>query len=540
MRASRTVLGLLVLGSGGLAAAQMQMPDARQMSGMVRPDPQVEEGKLTIRVVYGEVAKVAPEGTPVHLVAVNSDGTVVKLTERVNDEGRAEFSNLDKTGGTAYYAFCLLDGDRLGSDAITMLPKVGLRMMLAARKRDKSGAPIGDPIDDDHRDVPESFPVPAPGHVQVLVRGKVPAHTTLRLVEVAAAPRPGAAAPATEAPREVEVGGKDDQSLAELDGVSADPEKVWIAEITVAGKRYRSRPFIMSPTVGTLRGIVIHDKLLFALQGGAQLDDEQLWFELQMAIGNLTGAPFDTGAEGLLIPLPVGFTSGSVKDENAGDRLRVEPGKGVIWTGRIPPGEQSTVVAFAMPVRDGHVHVDMAAPLGILESQIAVERVPGSVVTGLTTGTAPSITRTEDGREFNMISNITVSPGDSLSFDVIGLPMRSQVDRWGRILGGVVVLLLLAGALWRAVLPRRSGDQPGVASDGAHGRQEGAARRRDLERRRDRLYDQLVALERGHAAGRIEDAAYGDQRRGLMAKLVVVLREIDDLDAGMGKAAQAS
>src|SRR5262249_41024153 len=98
---------ILVALLAGVAHAQ-QMPDPRQMSGIPRPDPQVAEGTVTVKVVLGDLTKLAPAGTLVHLVAIKSDGTIAKLTRPLADDGRAEFTDLARDGGTAYYAFCLL------------------------------------------------------------------------------------------------------------------------------------------------------------------------------------------------------------------------------------------------------------------------------------------------------------------------------------------------------------------------------------------------------------------------------------------------
>ncbi len=54
--------------------------------------------------------------------------------------------------------------------------------------------------------------------------------------------------------------------------------------------------------------------------------------------------------------------------------------------------------------------------------------------------------------------------------------------------------------------------------------------RKDLELRRDELYDRLVTLERMRVAARVDDGRYAIERRSLIAKLVVVHRELDALD----------
>ena len=52
------VVCLLLMGTG----ASAQMPDPRQMSGIPRPDPQLQSAVVTVRVIRGSlsVAQVAP------------------------------------------------------------------------------------------------------------------------------------------------------------------------------------------------------------------------------------------------------------------------------------------------------------------------------------------------------------------------------------------------------------------------------------------------------------------------------------------------
>ena len=121
----RAVAVAVVL-SAANAAAQPMM-DPTQMSGVSRPDPQVPEGVLTVKVVRGAVGQYAPVGTKVHLVGVSADGKVTDTVQAVTGDGRAEFTGLDREGMTAYYAMTLFEDDRLMSQqAVVLPPKVGV------------------------------------------------------------------------------------------------------------------------------------------------------------------------------------------------------------------------------------------------------------------------------------------------------------------------------------------------------------------------------------------------------------------------------
>jgi hypothetical protein len=118
---------------------------------------------------------------------------------------------------------------------------------------------------------------------------------------------------------------------------------------------------------------------------------------------------------------------------------------------------------------------------------------------------------------------MTVEPGATLAIRVDGLPARpfsERLLRWG---AGLVVLAL---ALWAFLVVILGGGRE------ARPRADAIARRKELAVKRDRLYDELVALERGRAAGRVDETAYARQRAALVAKLTLCHRELDDLDAG--------
>jgi hypothetical protein len=82
---------------------QPKMPDARQMSGIPRGEPNDRGGQLTVRLLQGSLVQNAPAGTLVHLIAVKSDGSVAKLSKPLGDDGRAVWDRLSVDGSTIYY-----------------------------------------------------------------------------------------------------------------------------------------------------------------------------------------------------------------------------------------------------------------------------------------------------------------------------------------------------------------------------------------------------------------------------------------------------
>ena len=70
---------------------------ARQMSGTPRPDREVPNGTVTVRVIHGEMSKLAAAGTLVHLVGLHPDGKVDRITRPVN----CWFGNVGSDGTAA-------------------------------------------------------------------------------------------------------------------------------------------------------------------------------------------------------------------------------------------------------------------------------------------------------------------------------------------------------------------------------------------------------------------------------------------------------
>jgi len=116
------------LGSRPLSAQQppagAQMPDARQMSGIPLPVPDLAVGTVTVRVVRGTMANVVADH-PVELSGGSSP-----IVARTNESGRAEFPGLRP--GTRVTATTTVDGERLASQEFAVPGTGGVRIALVA------------------------------------------------------------------------------------------------------------------------------------------------------------------------------------------------------------------------------------------------------------------------------------------------------------------------------------------------------------------------------------------------------------------------
>lgn len=129
---TRTTGAVLILGLLGLvvrldAQAGMQMPDAKQMSGMPLPVGDVATGTVVVRVIRGALDK------PIAGQRVEIAGEVTAVAT-TNDTGRAEFKALQP--GRRVKAIATVGTERLESQEFAVPASGGIRLMLVATDPD--------------------------------------------------------------------------------------------------------------------------------------------------------------------------------------------------------------------------------------------------------------------------------------------------------------------------------------------------------------------------------------------------------------------
>ncbi len=108
-------------------------PDPRQMSGIPRPDPNLPDGTITVRVIRGTFANNVV-GHPVELLAGDSLSTA-----ETDVEGRAIFTSLSP--GARVSVTTVLDGQTLESQPFTTPGSGGVAVMLVGVAGDGGGDP---------------------------------------------------------------------------------------------------------------------------------------------------------------------------------------------------------------------------------------------------------------------------------------------------------------------------------------------------------------------------------------------------------------
>jgi len=110
---------------------------------------------------------------------------------------------------------------------------------------------------------------------------------------------------------------------------------------------------------------------------------------------------------------------------------------------------------------------------------------------------------TADGQTYIVGQGPAVKAGEVVAFHFSRLPHHPA---WPRTLALVLAGLVLAGGAWTSLRTGRPAAR-------------GQTRRQALQARRDRLFDELTALEVQHRAGAIEQGRYATRRRDLIAAL---------------------
>jgi hypothetical protein len=298
---------------------------------------------------------------------------------------------------------------------------------------------------------------------------------------------------------------------ATITGVGAG--KTYFARTSSKGRTYLSQPFEMVADRGVVAGILVYPAVLVGFKGGAELDDEKMWFQMQFAIANPSLLPLDTGSDGILIPLPPGFKNASVAEEMA-SRVKVEE-HGLVWRGSFPPGQREFNASFAMPVEDGELRFDMPLPYGAWDSHLVLEDFPGADL-NVPTNARRDVRSMPDGRRFVMMSQINIRAGQTLSFSITGLPQAPSWKGWARNLAGLGVLALL---VW--------GFGSVITSHVRHGAGAPAAPTEELESRREALLARVVALDQKRNKGKLVRADHERERARLIAQLEDIYEKLE-------------
>jgi hypothetical protein len=239
------------------------------------------------------------------------------------------------------------------------------------------------------------------------------------------------------------------------------------------GNLYRTLPFQPVTNRGTRATLFIFPRILFTFSITSRIDDEFLAVNGRFELSNNSWIPY-AGTDGVMVPLPKGFTGGLVAEMDQGD-VAIEPKQGFRIIRPIAPGAKQFHGAFSLPVDGGNVHWAMDLPWGAFNSGMEILQVPGMSVETPKGGDGQVMT-VPQGTYFVM-PRIQILPNQSMVLTIHGLPEPAKWRVWvPRVVGVAVVLVIIGGIVFAFI--RSKSDSAG------------------REARRQQLLDALVSMDK--------------------------------------------
>lgn len=332
-------------------------------------------------------------------------------------------------------------------------------------------------------------------------------------------------------PVEMHAGGKvaatvktDENGRAEFSGVA--PGTTVKAIATVDGERLESQEFpwpadggIRLMLVATPKGGDAPPPVFQPQPGNVVLGDQtrviidhaddalQVYYILD--IRNSARAPVNPPSA-VVVNMPAGAQGATVL---AGAPQAVALGDHVTITGPFAPGQTDVQLAFRVPVASGDVTFEQTMPLPVPGLAVLMKKV-GDI--SFTSPQLPNVQEREfEGERYILAQGPALPAGAPLAITVSGLPHHSP---WPRRVALTLALTMLLAGFWAA------GRRVSPSVD--------AARVKQLNGKREKVFAELVKLEQQRRAGSIDAAKYAERRSAMMAQLERIYR---DLDADGGK-----
>jgi hypothetical protein len=189
----------------------------------------------------------------------------------------------------------------------------------------------------------------------------------------------------------------------------------------------------------------------------------------------------------------------------------------VTVAGPFASGRTEVQVGYHLPYSGGEVTVKQKFPVSVGTIAVLMKKV------GDMSLTSPQLPDQQDrefqGDHYVLAQGPAQGAGSTLTLNIAGLPHHSPVPRTVAL---VLACLMVATGVWAAMRsPRQGGD---------------AARLKQLNGKREKIFSELVRLERQRQTGNIDASRYADRRRACIAQLERVYRELDT-EGGQGLAA---
>lgn len=207
----------------------------------------------------------------------------------------------------------------------------------------------------------------------------------------------------------------------------------------------------------------------------------------------------------IVFQIPAEGQSGTVL-EGSTQHARVE-GQRVLVTGPFAPGRTPVQFAYRVPYSGDRLRIEQRVPLPLGQLSVAVRRV--SDMRANVHGATEQREAVFQGRTYLVAGGPGLAGGEAVRIDLEGLPHHPT---WPLYLAVGLAALILVGAVVALVRPVRHEEGNGAA----------------FEEQRRSLLAALVAVERQHAAGSVDDTTYMTKRASLIDALEPIYAQLEE------------
>ena len=205
--------------------------------------------------------------------------------------------------------------------------------------------------------------------------------------------------------------------------------------------------------------------------------------------------------------LPAGATHAALL-EGSSPLAAVVDGR-VNVRGPFPPGMTLVQFAYTLPLEGSALTVRQVVPAPLAQLTVIAQKVGGMRLAS--SQLAQQRDMNSEGRLYILGQGPALAAGGAVEFSFTGLP---HSPTWPRNVALMLAILILAGGAWISVWPQ---GVPAQSRD-----------RERLHERREKLFDELTALEESHRDGRVDPAVYSSRRQHLIASLERIYAALDE------------
>jgi hypothetical protein len=281
------------------------------------------------------------------------------------------------------------------------------------------------------------------------------------------------------------------QGVYTFRGLSVGSKQAYRVNVTFEGAKFSSNPFRISETSGyraeiALKPVTHSDKLVFGLVGQTivEFKDDRLHIVQSLRLANAGNDVFALPQDGMVVPLPEGFTAFQWQDQMTDQRATEMAGKGFRLAGSLPPGNVTLAWAFDLPRAGDGLRFPVEMPFRTYTYRVIAEAPKGLK---LRVGGFPEAEEVRDQGRDLLFTQLRRSPPEApispLSIRIEGIPGPGP----GRWVAVVLALLAVTIGLSRAFV-RADDSTERRALIGARKKELlEAAKRLEAERKREEI-----------------------------------------------------